>query len=165
MNLASWSFLIQNLKEVLDSNDASIAQLQYQIESVHGNILSFWGKFADIEEQPRKHELKHAWTRFKDIVYPTEYFIDSITFRDEPVWCCKLAMFDVIEEIKLTRKEVNDTVYKTRNDTAILKFAPTVSGVLPQASSGKIVHCRDQMEWGICRWSRSWECLKLVKQH
>lgn len=96
-------FIFKNLNVVLDSKVDSIAPLKYCIEVVLKQLLSLRDDFTEIV---RQEEVEEQWSRFKDIVYQTEYLIDLLECKSSAHFFVKLGLFDVLEEIMMIKIEL-----------------------------------------------------------
>ncbi|XP_027099046.1 putative late blight resistance protein homolog R1A-3 [Coffea arabica] len=138
--LGFMDFVIQNLHELLSSKaGSSVLQLQHQMETVLGSILSLREDVFEIKalfaEQKEERDL---WLQFINIVYHTEFVIDSFTARSGYLWDWKLGLFDIMEQIHMIRSEVNAIKITRTTDTTVLKNLGCVSSLENSGNSGAL---------------------------
>ncbi|KAG5608006.1 hypothetical protein H5410_029498 [Solanum commersonii] len=136
------TFLLTNLKDLVDSNASSVALIKEEIKKVKEDleiIRSFFG----YAEQELHRDL---WTRVLDVAYEAEHAINSILAQDHGLLQLIFILPDTLEKIKLVKKEVQEKIPKSSG--IVVANAPNKPVERKSPTIGKIiVGFEEETEW------------------
>ncbi|KAI5677284.1 hypothetical protein M9H77_08234 [Catharanthus roseus] len=119
-NLGFIEFFIDNLDELLNDRADSIAYVKNEIETVKTDVTLLWSFLRDTA---KNQELdNNIVRRVVDVAYEAERVVDLISASHFPRWYYILWLSDVIEKIKLLRKESTEQRSKMMSDVSVFKM-------------------------------------------
>ncbi|KAG5568164.1 hypothetical protein H5410_064820, partial [Solanum commersonii] len=136
------TFLLTNLKDLVDSNASSVALITEEIKKVKED-LEIIRSFFRYAEQELHRDL---WTRVLDMAYEAEHAINSILARDHGLLQLIFILSDTLEKIKLVKKEVQEKIPKSSG--IVVANAPNKLVERKSSTIGKIiVGFEEETEW------------------
>ncbi|KAI5677314.1 hypothetical protein M9H77_08264 [Catharanthus roseus] len=118
--LSFLKFFIQNLEELLNHRVDSIAYVKTEIDAMQTELASLSSFIGDTAAKIPDEEQENVARRIIDVAYEAERVIDLISATAFPSWYYMLWLSDVIEKIKLLRKETTQVFCrKTCNINAL----------------------------------------------
>ncbi|XP_069154641.1 putative late blight resistance protein homolog R1A-3 [Solanum lycopersicum] len=136
------TFLLTNLKDLVDSNASSVALIKEEIKQVKEDLEIIRSYFGYAEQELHRD----LWTRVLDVAYETEHAINSILARDHGLLQLIFVLPDTVKKIKLVRKEVQEKIPKSSG--IIVANAPNKSVESKSPTVGKIiVGFKEETKW------------------
>ncbi|CDP04880.1 unnamed protein product [Coffea canephora] len=102
-------FLINKLKEVMLSGEASIYPLKHQMEMVNQEMVTLRNCLSGVAELMGNSQIGFLLTRFKHAAYQAKYVLNSLMAGEGSLWLHKLGSFVITNDIKILQKEVKTT--------------------------------------------------------
>ncbi|KAL3534963.1 hypothetical protein ACH5RR_003424 [Cinchona calisaya] len=113
--------ILENLKKMLKQNAIFIPFVRHKIVMVQQEMQSLRALLNYIVDGRNEHEeLKDLWRRIINVAYCAEHVTDLCSISNSPFWYNIICISIVIEEIRITKAEVENTKNKRIKDTGIL---------------------------------------------
>ncbi|KAG8379531.1 hypothetical protein BUALT_Bualt07G0098700 [Buddleja alternifolia] len=119
--------LLRDLKELI-MNDREDDLIVYEIKILHQGLMLFQSFLKDINVL-RLSEIGKVVMRIRDVVYESEYLINSFLVGDAPLWYLNIRIPTVIHKIKLIEIGIQD-IEKNYDIIGALKVAKDFSAQL-----------------------------------
>ncbi|XP_027151899.1 putative late blight resistance protein homolog R1B-14 [Coffea eugenioides] len=111
-------FLINKLKEVMLSGEASIYPLKHQMEMVNEEMVTLRNCLSGVAGLMGNSQIGFLLTRFKHAAYQAKYVLNSLMAGEGSLWLHKLGSFVITNDIKILQKEVK-TTWKMNLDSGV----------------------------------------------
>ncbi|XP_049388476.1 putative late blight resistance protein homolog R1A-3 [Solanum stenotomum] len=136
------TFLLTNLKDLVDSNASSVALIKEEIKKVKEDLEIIRSFFGYVEQELHRD----LWTRVLDVAYEAEHAINSILARDHGLLHLIFILPDTLEKIKVVKKEVQEKIPKSNG--IVVANAPNKPVESKSPTVGKIiVGFEEETEW------------------
>ncbi|PHT61197.1 hypothetical protein T459_34954 [Capsicum annuum] len=127
------TLLLRNLNDLLDSNAYSVVLIKEEIGWVKEDLEHIRSFFGNVEQELHRD----LWTRVLDVAYEAEHAINSILARDHGLLQLIFLLPDIVEKIKLVKKEVQEKISK--NTSIIFANSPNKPVINKSSIAGKII--------------------------
>ncbi|KAG5608005.1 hypothetical protein H5410_029497 [Solanum commersonii] len=136
------TLLLTNLNDLVNSNAYSVSLIKEEIGQVKEDLEIIRSFFGYVEQELHRD----LWTRFLDVAYEAQHGINSILARDHGLMQLIFILPDIVEKIKLVKKEVQEKIPKSSG--IIVANAPNkpVESKIPKSSS-IIIGFEEETEW------------------
>ncbi|PHT48773.1 hypothetical protein CQW23_12981 [Capsicum baccatum] len=127
------TLLLRNLNDLLDSNAYSVDLIKEEIGWVKEDLEHIRSFFGNVEQELHRD----LWPRVLDVAYEAEHAINSILARGHGLLQLIFLLPDIVEKIKLVKKEVQEKISK--NTSIIFANSPNKPVINKSSISGKII--------------------------
>ncbi|KAF3618373.1 putative late blight resistance protein R1-A-like isoform 2 [Capsicum annuum] len=135
------TLLLRNLNDLLNSNAYSVDLIKEEIGWVKEDLEHIRLLFGNVEQELHRD----LWTRVLDVPYEAEHAINSILARDRGLLQLIFLLPDIVEKVKLVKKEVQE-IFK--NTSIISANSPNKPVENKLSITGKIiVGFEEETEW------------------
>ncbi|PHT48669.1 hypothetical protein CQW23_12877 [Capsicum baccatum] len=135
------TLLLRNLNDLLNSNAYSVDLIKEEIGWVKEALEHIRLLFGNVEQELHRD----LWTRVLDVAYEAEHAINSILDRDRGILQLIFLLPDIVEKVKLVKKEVQE-IFK--NTSIISANSPNKPVENKLSITGKIiVGFEEETEW------------------